>query len=460
MQSYLKKLSNNASQLSSNVSSHLPNSTLFNNQQITHIDAQTNIQTDRFQQQPFGGFSTVSPPGTLQPGTQLLIGRHRVIIERYLSEGGFAHVYLVRLAEPVNNEYQAVLKRIAVSDKSGFNTVLNEVNFMKMLCNHKNIVYFIDSHTGTLGNGGYEIFILMEYCRGGPVIDLMNRRLQHRLTEVEILKIFQDICEAVAHMHYSKPPILHRDLKVENVLRDHNNTFKLCDFGSCTVNMIKPDTPRTWHELQLLEEDLQKHTTLQYRAPEMVDVYQKRPIDEKSDIWALGVLLYKLCYYTTPFEDQGQLAILSARYSIPQYPVFSQSLIGLIESMLKEDSSLRPNIYQITNRVCALRGVTCPIVNIYPEQPNISQRSMLSPTAVVVTTNSTQDDYQQSYMGTSPSYPILNSAMSNITPMRRGRPVRQGQNSVVNSSNLVSRTALDKAFSNTFDAFDPFNDMQ
>jgi len=87
MQSYLKKLSNNASQLSSNVSNHLPNSTLFNNQQITHIDTQTNIQTDRFQQQPFGGISTVSPPGTLQPGTQLLVGRHRVIIERYLSEG-------------------------------------------------------------------------------------------------------------------------------------------------------------------------------------------------------------------------------------------------------------------------------------------------------------------------------------------------------------------------------------
>ena len=41
---------------------------------------------------------------------------------------------------------------------------------------------------------------------------------------------------------------------MENVLRDHNNTFKLCDFGSCTVNITKPDTPRTWRELQLLEE--------------------------------------------------------------------------------------------------------------------------------------------------------------------------------------------------------------
>ena len=78
---------------------------------------------------------------------------------------------------------------------------------------------------------------------------------------------------------------------MENVLRDHNNTFKLCDFGSCTVNITKPDTPRTWRELQLLEEDLQKHTTLQYRAPEMVDVYQKRPIDEKS-----GKYLAHICY--------------------------------------------------------------------------------------------------------------------------------------------------------------------
>jgi AP2-associated kinase len=49
-----------------------------------------------------------------------------------------------------------------------------------------------------------------------------------------------------------------------------------------------------------VELDINTHTTIQYRAPEMVDVYQRRVIDEKSDIWALGVLLYKLCYYTTP----------------------------------------------------------------------------------------------------------------------------------------------------------------
>jgi serine/threonine protein kinase len=52
---------------------------------------------------------------------------------------------------------------------------------------------------------------------GGGIIDMMNRRLRERLTEGEILQIFVDVCEGVAAMHYLKPALLHRDLKVELV---------------------------------------------------------------------------------------------------------------------------------------------------------------------------------------------------------------------------------------------------
>ena len=155
----------------------------------------------------------------------------------------------------------------------------------------------------------------------------MNTRLQHRLTEPEVLKIFSDVTQGVACMHYLQPPLLHRDLKVENVLIAPSGGYKVCDFGSCSP--VKP-APQTVVECRLLEEDIQKHTTLQYRSPEMVDVFRRLPIDEKSDIWALGVLLYKLCYYTTPFEEQGQLAILNASYSFPAHPVFSDRLRALI----------------------------------------------------------------------------------------------------------------------------------
>lgn len=281
---------------------------------------------------PAASSSTTAPAGTFAPGTKIQVGSHRVIIQKYLSEGGFAHVYLVKTPTPINGTDQAVLKRVAVPDKEALRGMRNEVETMKRLKGHRAIVTYIDSHASELRNGmGYEVFLLMEYCNGGGLIDFMNTRLQHRLTEPEILNIFADVAEGVACMHYLKPPLLHRDLKVENVLISTSpagsRRFKLCDFGSAAQPHAAPTTTV---ECRLMDEDVQKHTTMQYRSPEMIDVYRKLPIDEKSDIWALGVLLYKLCYYTTPFEEQGQLAILNASYKFPSYPAFSERLKKLI----------------------------------------------------------------------------------------------------------------------------------
>lgn len=269
---------------------------------------------------------TGAPPGTFVPGTKVTVGKHRVIIERYLSEGGFAHVYLVRV--PGEKE-TSVLKRVACADKDQLANMRTEVETMKKLKGHHKIVTYIDSHASQLKGGGYEVFLLMEFCAGGGLIDFMNTRLQHRLTEPEILKIFADVAEGVACMHYLKPPLLHRDLKVENVLisTKPSRVYKLCDFGSTAPPRAAATNAA---EGRLIEDDIQRHTTLQYRSPEMIDVYRKQPIDEKSDIWALGVLLYKLCYYTTPFEDQGQMAILNATFKFPHYPPFSDATKKLI----------------------------------------------------------------------------------------------------------------------------------
>jgi AP2-associated kinase len=113
-------------------------------------------------------------------------------------------------------------------------------------------------------------------------------------------------------------------------------------------------------EIKLLEADLNRSTTLQYRAPEMVDVYLRRPIDEKSDVWALGVLLYKLCYYTTPFEAHGPLAILHVQYSIPGYPVYSKEINALIGCMLRELGVQRPSVFEVLSVVHRMRGTKSP----------------------------------------------------------------------------------------------------
>jgi len=276
-----------------------------------------------------------APPGAFTPGTKVQVGKHRVIIERYLSEGGFALVYVVRVPHSDGTHETAVLKRVAVPDKEALASMRTEVETMKKLKGHRHIVTYIDSHASQLKGGGYEVFLLMEFCAGGGLIDFMNTRLKDRLREAEVLKIFSDTAEGVACMHYLKPPLLHRDLKVENILisadRAGQKMFKLCDFGSAAVP--RPAATNA-AEGRLIEDDVQKHTTMQYRSPEMVDVYRKQPIDEKSDIWALGVLLYKLCYYTTPFEAQGQMAILTASFKFPPFPQFSDRLKMLIGKFL------------------------------------------------------------------------------------------------------------------------------
>ncbi|KAK0621265.1 hypothetical protein B0T17DRAFT_578775 [Bombardia bombarda] len=314
---------------------------------------------------PVAAAAPAAPAGTFPPGTKIQVGGHRVVIQKYLSEGGFAHVYLVKLPTAVNGTDLAVLKRVAVPDKESLKSMRTEVETMKRLKGHKAIVTYIDSHASELRGGGYEVFLLMEYCNGGGLMDFMNTRLQHRLTEPEILKIFSDVAEGVACMHYLKPPLLHRDLKVENVLISVAGSvrkFKLCDFGSAAPPRPAPTTVA---ECRLTDEDVQKHTTIQYRSPEMIDVYRKQPIDEKSDIWALGVLLYKLCYYTTPFEEQGQLAILNASYRFPSQPVFSDRIKKLIAWMLRENQQSRPNIYQVLREACAMQGREPPVKDIY-----------------------------------------------------------------------------------------------
>ncbi|KAF5368418.1 hypothetical protein D9758_002156 [Tetrapyrgos nigripes] len=377
--------------------------------------------------------------GPLAPGQSISVNKYTVQVERYLSQGGFAHVYLVRTATPVYNTTHHVLKRIAVANEAMLTAVKKEVDIMRLLKGHPNIVHLIDAAWHRMSNGLYEVFILMEFCQGGGIIDMMNRRLRERLTEAEILQIFVDVCEGVAHMHNSRPPLLHRDLKVENILQSSPTSYKLCDFGSATT--VSPRPPSNMQEIRLLEDDLNRHTTLQYRAPEMVDVHLRRPIDEKSDVWALGVLLYKLCYYTTPFEEHGPLAILNVQYRIPPYPVYSPQMNGLIGMMLREHGTQRPSVFELLAHVHTLRGTKSRFHYTIPTPQPLSPRQSSfkpapSPNHLESTISYRQAPSMASNVGTNVKSPVnagiqaRDKVLEAIAPMRRGRPTANKESSL------------------------------
>uniref|UniRef100_A0A673HTZ3 Cyclin-G-associated kinase-like n=1 Tax=Sinocyclocheilus rhinocerous TaxID=307959 RepID=A0A673HTZ3_9TELE len=195
--------------------------------------------------------------------------------------------------------------------------------------------------------GQAEFLILTELCRG-QLVDFVKKVEQRGPMSCDtVLKIFYQSCRAVQHMHKQSPPVIHRDLKIENLLISHQGTIKLCDFGSATILAHYPDYSWSAHKRSMVEDEITRNTTPAYRTPEMIDLYSNYPINEKQDIWALGCILYLLCFKQHPFEEGAKLQIVNGKYNIPQndtkYTVFHQ----LIRSMLKINPDERLSISEL-----------------------------------------------------------------------------------------------------------------
>ncbi|XP_059488550.1 AP2-associated protein kinase 1 [Neocloeon triangulifer] len=292
-------------------------------------------------------------------GKVFTVGKHSVTVEDVLAEGGFAVVFLCK--GPSSSKY--ALKRLYVNNEIDLNVAKREIQIASNLSGHKNIIGFIDSSVTHTGNGVYEVLILMPYCRT-HVLQMMNQRLQTGFSELEVLQIFCDVVEAISRLHHCQTPIIHRDLKVENILLDEHGHFVLCDFGSSTGKVLSPVV----HGVTDVEEEIKKYTTLSYRAPEMVDLYSGQPITTKADIWALGCLLYKLCFFSLPFGE-STLAIQSGHFTIPDHSRYSRGLHCLIKYMLESDQDKRPDIFQVAHVAFLLLGKDCPVQNLYKVAP-------------------------------------------------------------------------------------------
>ncbi|XP_042364669.1 AP2-associated protein kinase 1-like isoform X2 [Plectropomus leopardus] len=303
-----------------------------------------------------GGSSGSSHAGGNFIGRAFTVGRHQVTVEEIIAEGGFAIVFLVR----TNQGVRCALKRMYVNNEYDLQVCKCEIQIMKDLVGHKNIVGYLDSSITAMGSRDvWEVFILMDFCKGGQVVNLMNQRLQTGFTEAEVLQIFCDTCEAVSRLHQRKTPIIHRDLKVENILLHDKGHYVLCDFGSATNKFQSPQT----EGVAAVEEEIKKYTTLSYRAPEMVNLYNNKIITTKADVWALGCLLYKLCFFTLPFGE-SQVAICDGSFTIPDNSRYSYDLHCLIRYMLEPDPDKRPDIYQVSYFAFKLAQRTCPVQNV------------------------------------------------------------------------------------------------
>uniref|UniRef100_A0A915CHE6 Protein kinase domain-containing protein n=1 Tax=Parascaris univalens TaxID=6257 RepID=A0A915CHE6_PARUN len=296
--------------------------------------------------------TTVSGCKTDHPlvGTAVEVGGLRLKIRSLLAEGGYA---LVFSAQDAQGNWFA-LKRQLAADREAANAIIREIRFLRELTGHPAIIRYVQAaHLGPQesGHGRAEFLMLTELCSGGSVVEFLQKK---DFTSSQVMKIFYAACSAVRHMHTRNPPITHRDIKVENLLFDSCGFVKLCDFGSATTETFQPDD--LWSALQRtqLEEELARHTTPMYRAPELLDLYSNFPIGPPQDIWALGCILFYLCYRKHPFEDSAKLRIINAKYVLPEVETGYNMFHPLIQTTLQVDPRRRPLASDLCERAGAL----------------------------------------------------------------------------------------------------------
>ena len=96
----------------------------------------------------------------------------------------------------------------------------------------------------------------------------------------------------------------------------------------------------------------------------MIDLYSGKNITTKADIWALGCMLYKFCFFNLPFGE-STLAIQNGTFSIPDNSKYSKGMHQLIKFMLEPDADKRPNIWQVCEVAFRLAGKDNPVQNLH-----------------------------------------------------------------------------------------------
>jgi NIMA (never in mitosis gene a)-related kinase len=177
----------------------------------------------------------------------------------------------------------------------------------------------------------------MEYCPGGDLQHFITSTRGHceQITEDQIWLTLSELAVALRDCHFRPERILHRDIKPANVFIDADGHVKLGDFG-----LARPLTSDFANTMV---------GTPFYMSPELIS---GKRYDEKSDIWALGCVIYEMAVLRPPFnsilrsEDELKRNIV---YQVPKRlpPLYSEALASCVCAMLEKDPARRPSAEDI-----------------------------------------------------------------------------------------------------------------
>jgi len=274
-------------------------------------------------------------------------------IQKRLGIGSYGTVYQVSHKE-TNKIY--VIKQIPL-----FNLTQEEISNVKLeakilkTINSKYVVKYYDSF---LENN--HLNIVMEYCNGGDLGQYIDthKNKNEKISEELIWLIFIKITLGLASIHKLK--ILHRDLKTLNIFLSKNLEIKVGDLGVAKILNHSGSFAKT-----LIG-------TPYYLSPELCE---EKPYNNKSDIWALGCILYELCTFNHPFSAKSQASLILKilkEYPQPIGKEYSMELQNIINNIFDKNMEKRPSCFDILTNDIVLNkaknlGLINEIMKLYPD---------------------------------------------------------------------------------------------
>ena len=286
---------------------------------------------------PNAHISLESPPTqvTEQIPADPRIGKQfgKYLIRQRLAEGGMGIVYLAIDTQLGREVALKVLPEYFSMDRDRLARFRREARATSLL-NHPNIVTVFE-----IGQMEQCEFIVTEYVEGRTLRDLMR---QGPVPFIEVLKIGSQVAGALATAH--KAGVVHRDIKPENVMIRPDGYVKVLDFG---LAKLSDSTRKTASgDIQFSLSGINKTTpgmimgTVSYMSPEQAEGLETDP---RTDIWALGVMLYEMVAGKVPFKGPTSSHTIVAIIEREPDPIehASPEMRQLISTALQKDRALR-----------------------------------------------------------------------------------------------------------------------
>jgi len=246
---------------------------------------------------------------------------HYKILEK-LGEGGMGVVYKAQDTKLDRIVALKFLPERLVCDEEAKSRFVNEAKAASAL-NHPNIttIYEIDEVED-------QCFISMECVKGRSIKEVIGER---KLSEEEILKIATQIAEGLNAAH--KKDIIHRDIKSDNIMLTEDGQVKIMDFGLAKLKGVSKLT-KAGTTLG----------TMQYMSPEQV---QGQEVDQRSDIFSFGVVLYEMITGQLPFKGEYEAAVVYSIINETPEPItehrtdIPEGLQRIVDKVLEKQRDLR-----------------------------------------------------------------------------------------------------------------------